>query len=60
MNILAFESSAKAAGAALLRDGLLLGEYMQDSGQTHSRTLLKMAEDLIATHTVMPKGRNFH
>lgn len=47
MLLLAFESSAKAAGVALLKDGELLGEYFQNSGQTHSRTLLKMAEDLI-------------
>ena len=48
MRILAFESSAKAASAALLQDGALLGEYIQNSGQTHSRTLTKMAEDLLA------------
>lgn len=47
MLLLAFESSAKAAGAALMKDGALLGEYFQNSGQTHSRTLLKMAEDLL-------------
>ncbi len=47
MRILAFETSAKAAGVALLEDGKLLGEYMQNSGQTHSRTLMKMAEDLL-------------
>ncbi len=47
MLLLAFESSAKSAGAALWRDGSLLGEYHQNSGQTHSRTLLKMAEDLL-------------
>ena len=32
---------------ALLQDGILLGEYYQNSGQTHSRTLMKMAEDLL-------------
>lgn len=48
MRILAFESSAKAAGVALLQDGILLGEYFQHTGQTHSRTLTKMAEDLLA------------
>ena len=48
MRILAFESSAKAASVALLQDGALLGEYFQNSGQTHSRTLTKMAEDLLA------------
>lgn len=47
MRILAFETSAKAASVALLQDGLLLGEYFQNSGQTHSRTVMKMAEDLI-------------
>lgn len=47
MLILAFESSAKAASVALLREDILLGEYYQNCGQTHSRTLLKMAEDLM-------------
>ncbi len=48
MRILAFESSAKSAAVALLQDGDLLGEYYQNGGQTHSRTLMKMAVDLIA------------
>lgn len=47
MLLLAFESSAKAASVALMKDGALLGEYYQNSGQTHSRTLLKMAENLL-------------
>ena len=47
MLILALESSAKAASAALVRDGVLLSQSMQCSGLTHSRTLLPMAEDLI-------------
>ena len=47
MRILAFESSARAASVALLQDGSLLGEYYQNNGQTHSRTLMQMAEDLI-------------
>lgn len=47
MNILAFESSAKAASVALMKDGKLLAEYTQNSGQTHSRTLMQMAEDLL-------------
>lgn len=47
MLILAFESSAKTASAALARDDVLLGESFQNSGQTHSRTLLPMAEDLM-------------
>ncbi len=48
MRILAFETSAKAASVALLDDGRLLGEYTQNSGQTHSRTVMKMAEDLLS------------
>ena len=47
MLILAFESSARAASAALLRDGALLSQYSQCSGLTHSRTLLPMAEDML-------------
>jgi len=47
LRILAFETSAKAASAAVLQDGLLLGEYYQNSGQTHSRTVMKLAEDLL-------------
>ena len=49
MKILAFESSAKAASTALLSDGLLLAEYTQNSGQTHSRTLMQMAKDMLTS-----------
>ena len=47
MRILAFETSAKAASVALLDGDRLIGEYYQNNGQTHSRTLMKMAEDLL-------------
>ena len=47
MLILAFESSAKPASVALLRDGKLLSVYTQCSQLTHSRTLLLMAEDML-------------
>ena len=47
MLILALESSAKAASAALVEDGRLLAQSSQCSGLTHSRTLLPMAEDLL-------------
>ena len=47
MLILAFESSARAASAALLKDGKLLSQYTQCSGLTHSRTLLPMGEDML-------------
>lgn len=47
MLILAFETSAKAASVALLEEGRLLGESYQNTGLTHSQTLLVMAEDLL-------------
>ena len=54
MLILAFESSAKSASCALLRDGQLLAEYFQNSGQTHSRTLTQMAEDMLRNCDLTP------
>lgn len=47
MLILAFETSAKAGSVALLQDGGLLGESYQNTGLTHSQTLLSMAEDML-------------
>lgn len=47
MLILAFETSAKAASVALLDETRLLGEAYQNTGMTHSQTLLVMAEDLL-------------
>ena len=47
MRILAFETSAKAASVALLEDDRLLGESYQNTGLTHSQTLMVMAEDLL-------------
>ena len=47
MRILAFETSAKAASTALLEDGRLLGEIYQNTGLTHSQTLMVMAQDLL-------------
>lgn len=54
MRILSFETSAKAVSVALLEDGRLLGEYMQNNGQTHSRTLMKLAEDLLQNCDLKP------
>ena len=47
MQILAFETSAKAASVALLEDGKLLGESYQNTGLTHSQTLMVMAQQLL-------------
>ena len=47
MLLLALESSAKAASAALSRHGRLVAQSYQCGGLTHSRTLLPMTEDLL-------------
>lgn len=47
MLLLAFETSAKAAGVALHDGQQLLAESYQNTGLTHSQTLLVMAEDLL-------------
>ena len=47
MLLLAFETSAKAASVALFDENKLLGEAYQNTGLTHSQTLMVMAEDTI-------------
>lgn len=50
MRILAFETSAKAASVALAaEDGTLLAESYQNTGMTHSQTILAMAESLLSS-----------
>ena len=48
MLLLAFETSAKAASVALFDGNTLLGEQYQNTGLTHSQTLLVMAENLLS------------
>ena len=55
MKILAFETSAKAASVALMDNGKLLGESYQNTGLTHSQTLMVMAEDLLKTCNLTAK-----
>ena len=47
MKILALESSAVAASAALCEDETLLAQSFQNSGLTHSQTLLPMAKEVM-------------
>jgi tRNA threonylcarbamoyladenosine biosynthesis protein TsaB len=54
MKILAFESSAKAASVALCEDKELILQYFQNSGHTHSRTLMKMTDDLLHSIGLKP------
>lgn len=48
MLILAVESSAVAAGAALLRDGRLISESFVNVGLTHSQTLLTLVDTCLS------------
>ena len=54
MRILAFETSAKAASTALLEDGKLLAESYQNTGLTHSQTLMVMAQDMLKQLSLRP------
>ena len=47
MKILGLESSAKSASVALMEEGKLLARSFQNTGLTHSRTLLPMAEAML-------------
>lgn len=55
MLILAFETSAKACSVALARDGKLLAENYQNSGLTHSQTLLSMAQSTLHVCGLKPQ-----
>ena len=55
MRILAFETSAKAASVALMEEGKLLASGYQNTGMTHSQTLLVMAEDLLKQCGLTPR-----
>lgn len=47
MKILALETSAKSASAAVTQDGAVLASAYQCSGLTHSRTLMPMVEAML-------------
>ena len=55
MLILAFETSAKAGSVALMENGVLLAENYQNTGLTHSQTLLSMAEAMLAHSGKTPR-----
>jgi len=50
MLLLALDCSAKAASVALVKDDQLLAQYYQNSGLTHSRTLLPMVENILSNN----------
>lgn len=55
MLTLAFETSAKAASVALLEGRKLLGESYQNTGLTHSQTLMVMTQDLLKSCGYTPQ-----
>ena len=56
MLLLAFETSAKAASVALFDGEKLVGESYQNTGLTHSQTLMVMAEDLLSQCGYTPQN----
>ena len=59
MKYLVLESSAAAASCALLEGDKVLGEWYLNIPQTHSQTLLPMAEGLLAACGASPAGLDF-
>ncbi len=47
MRILAFETSAKACSVVYMEEGVLLAEAYENTGLTHSQTLMTMAQDML-------------
>lgn len=47
MNILAIDSSSKAASCAYMSDGKLIGEFFTNAGLTHSQTIMPMISQLL-------------
>lgn len=55
MLTLVFETSAKAGSVALMEGRKLLGESYQNTGLTHSQTIMAMAQSLIAACGYTPQ-----
>ena len=60
MLLFALECSAAAASAALYRDDRLLGEEFLNIPQTHSVTLLPMAQSLFERTGIAPAGIDYY
>ncbi len=54
MRILALETAAKAVSAAITEDGKVLASAYQDTGLTHSRTLMPLVELLLKNTDMTP------
>ena len=56
MRILALETSAKAVSAVITEDGRVLASGYQDTGLTHSRTLMPIVEHLFQNTGLSPES----
>ncbi len=54
MITLAIDSTAKAASAAILRDSTVIAEYTQNTGHTHSETMLPMVDAVMKAAGMTP------
>lgn len=54
MKILAVDTSSQAASCAILRDGVLAGEFFCNVGLTHSQTAMPMVEALLGITGLAP------
>lgn len=52
LNILALDTSAKAASCAVYKDGILLAESFTNAGLTHSQTIMPMVSDMLSSSRV--------
>lgn len=60
MKILAIDSSAKAASAAIIEDGKVISETFANVGLTHSETLMPMIKFVLDTSKVKPDEIDFY
>ena len=60
MKILALETSAKAVSAAVSENGRILASGYQDTGLTHSRTLMPIVEHILKNTDLKLSGHGRH
>lgn len=55
MKLLSVESSARSVSVSLTDEDALMAQYYQNTGLTHSRTLLTMADDMLKNLELTPE-----
>lgn len=59
MNILAFDSSGKRAGAAIMKDGNIIAEILLNTGLTHSEMLMVVIDKAFELTKMTPSDIDF-